>query len=56
MIIQNQKVDLIKLISKLSESSMVEKIRSIKENPTESKNWIAGLNDEEQASDNRPLD
>ncbi|ALO17204.1 hypothetical protein L21SP5_03598 [Salinivirga cyanobacteriivorans] len=55
MNIQSQKLDLIEWISKLNDSSVIEKLRSIKENYAKSKDWYADLNDEELASINRGL-
>lgn len=55
MNIQTQKLDLIEWISKLNDSSVIEKLRSIKEDYAKSKDWYADLNEEELASINRGL-
>ena len=55
MNIQTQKLDLIEWISKLNDSSVIEKLRLIKENYAKSKDWYADLNAEERASINRGL-
>ncbi|MDD2564096.1 MAG: hypothetical protein PHU27_07780 [Salinivirgaceae bacterium] len=55
MNIQTQKLDLIEWISKLNDSSVIEKLRSIKEDYAKSKDWYADLNAEELASINRGL-
>lgn len=46
MNLQSQKLDLIEWISKLNDSSVIEKLREIKENYAKSKNWYNDLNDE----------
>jgi len=55
MNMQSQKLDLIEWISKLNDSSVIEKLRAIKDNYAKSKDWYADLNDEALASINRGL-
>ena len=55
MNIQSQKLDLIDWISKLNDSSVIETLRSIKENYTKSRDWCADLSNEELASIQRGL-
>jgi predicted transcriptional regulator len=55
MNIQTEKLDLIEWISRLNDSSVIEKLRSIKDSYAKSKDWYADLNDEELASINRGL-
>jgi predicted transcriptional regulator len=55
MDIQTEKLDLIEWISKINDSSVIEKLRSIKENYAKSKDWYADLDQEELASINRGL-
>ncbi len=55
MNIQTEKLDLIEWISRLNDSSVIEKLRSIKENYAKTKDWYANLNKEELESINRGL-
>ncbi len=55
MDIQTEKLDLIEWISKINDYSVIEKLRSIKENYAKSKDWYADLDQEELASINRGL-
>ena len=55
MDIQTEKLDLIEWISKLNDSSVIKKLRSIKENYAKSKDWYADLDEEELASIDRGL-
>jgi predicted transcriptional regulator len=55
MNMQGQKLDLIEWILKLNDSSVIEKLRAIKDNYAKSKDWYDDLNDEELASINRGL-
>ncbi|MGM0650785.1 MAG: hypothetical protein ACQES1_09805 [Bacteroidota bacterium] len=55
MNIQTEKLDLIEWISRLNDPSVIEKLRSIKESYSKSRDWYADLNDEELASINRGL-
>jgi predicted transcriptional regulator len=50
MSIQSEKLDLIEWISKLNDTSVIEKLRAIKANYTKSEDWYADLNSEELAS------
>lgn len=52
---QTEKLELIAWISKLNDSKVIEKLRSIRESYTKSKDWYADLNDEELASIKRGL-
>jgi len=55
MDIQTEKLDLIEWISKLNDSSVIKKLRSIKENYSKSKDWYDDLDEEERASIDRGL-
>jgi len=55
MDIQTEKLDLIEWISKINDYSVIEKLRSIKENYAKSKDWYADLDEEELASIDRGL-
>lgn len=55
MSIQTEKLDLIEWISRLNDSSVIGKLRSIKENYTKSKDWHADLKNQELVSINRGL-
>ncbi|MCK9269621.1 MAG: hypothetical protein RBR47_07030 [Bacteroidales bacterium] len=55
MNIKTEKLDLIEWISRLNDSSVIERLRAIKDDYTKSKDWYADLNDQELASINRGL-
>jgi predicted transcriptional regulator len=55
MNIQSEKLNLIEWISRLDDSSIVEKLTKIKEEYLKSKDWADKLNEEEIESINRGL-
>lgn len=55
MNIQTEKLDLIEWISKLNDTSIIDKIIKIKEDYSKSKDWWAALKKEEIESINRGL-
>ena len=55
MNIQTEKLGLIEWISKLNDTSIIEKLRSIKEDYSRSKDWWDSLNKEELESIERGL-
>ncbi|HOO83341.1 MAG TPA: hypothetical protein PLS94_02160 [Prolixibacteraceae bacterium] len=55
MNIQTEKLDLIEWISRLNDTSIIEKLRVIKNDYSKSKDWWDSLNKEELKSINRGL-
>ena len=55
MNIQTEKLDLIEWISKLNDTSIIDKLRQVKEDYSNSKDWWDALEKEEIESINRGL-